>query len=70
MQNYVFALRASLMEMEEDGSDQYASLEKLDYLTRDLVSALRSTCRQNSDELHCAYSGVSASDDEAPSIIC
>ena len=38
MQNYVFAMRGCLKEMESDDSDQYTLLEKLAYLTRDLVS--------------------------------
>ena len=37
MQNYVFALRISLKEMESEPAHHYASLEKLEYLTRDLV---------------------------------
>lgn len=37
-QNYVFALRACLKEMEVEDSNEYALLEKLAYLTRDLVS--------------------------------
>ena len=38
VQNYVFALRACLKEMEVDGPDEYTLLERLAYLTRDLVS--------------------------------
>ena len=38
MQNYVFALRGCLKEMEADESDEYALQEKLAYLTHDLVS--------------------------------
>ena len=38
VQNYVFALRACLKEMEADDSDEYALQEKLAYLTHDLVS--------------------------------
>ena len=38
VQNYVFALRACLKEMELDASNEYTLLEKLAYLTRDLVS--------------------------------
>ena len=37
-QNYVFALRECLKEMESDELDQYVIAEKLDCLTRDLVS--------------------------------
>jgi len=37
-QNYVFALRECLKEMESEESDQYVIAEKLDCLTRDLVS--------------------------------
>ena len=38
VQNYVFALRLCLKEMESEPADHYASLEKLEYLTRDLVN--------------------------------
>ena len=37
-QNYVFALRECLKEMESDELDQCVIAEKLDCLTRDLVS--------------------------------
>jgi hypothetical protein len=38
LQNYVFALRICLKEMESDPANHYASQEKLEDLTRDLVN--------------------------------
>ncbi len=58
MQNYVFALRACLKEMEADDSDEYALQEKLAYLTHDLVShctgsaSLVAWCRAAKDHTH------------------
>lgn len=50
VQNYVFALRLCLKEMESEPADHYASLEKLEYLTRDLVNKLPPAKARSSDD--------------------